>query len=697
MREAQTNADLFRRRDTLEGVRRRHSRAIRRAAPVLLLVFTALVFAACNAADGLIGIHSAFLPGNNQVPAPAVTISSDTVATGGTTTLTADGSGDSATYTWSVASGEGSVDAEGGTVTFTASDSAGTVTVSVVASAVGFQNSDAVEANVLVADLPVISFDESTDVVFVDNTVNLSVTGGGSGATYTWEIVSGAGSIDSAGETVAFTAPSSEGSATVQVTAASAGFSDVLQAETAVTVRDNHFALLTFTDTGTNLNASMTIPWTSSAIDSAYFDNAAPEQLEVLQDGDYFLALTIPFFDTGNAQRAVPVATVYVNGGAVSGAVSESSYMRHGTTNEHDESSNHLAILLDDLNAGDTIEVRMSTGGIAGTVNVQDAEAVVEGQATLYAEYINPSRTIFAGTATRTVASTNLNQTTFSPLEWTAVKASSGFTHSGEDITLDEAGYYLVHANLPTVMGDPATVRFSIEMRVNLDGSQVDGGSAKQGYIRNQNGHDSATVHWSGLVYAPTAGLDLTISAGREPSMTQTTAVNVNGVATVFVEKLGSPAFVYSGRARDPVTDDDWNSSGALELAWDQGNTTIDTVTYEHSISSSAEQITIQRSGDYLVLYNDVLYTTSAPAANIRTNPRIVLELDGTAVSGAVTKTHYIRNDATDGHTAASASLVFYLEGVTAGQVLTVTTQQESVTGEVRSADDALLTIIRKK
>ena len=78
------------------------------------------------------------------------------------------------------------------------------------------------------------------------------------------------------------------------------------------------------------------------------------------------------------------------------------------------------------------------------------------------------------------------------------------------------------------------------------------------------------------------------------------------------------------------------------------------------------------------------------------------MHLDGSPVTGAETKTHYLRHDTT-GNRRSSASLVFYLRGVSAGQVLTVGTQQEAtasgtgiVTPELPD-DFALLTIIRKQ
>jgi hypothetical protein len=668
-----------------------------------IVMITVALLSTCSAADGLIGIHDALLPGFNQVPTPTVVAAATGIEVGASTTLTGSGSGAGAVYNWSIVSGGGTVDPAGDTVAFTASDTPETVTISAYASITGFQNSETVETDILVSDLPfldapTISFDEGTSTVFVGNSVNVTASGSGTGVTYNWT-VTGSGSIGSTGPTVGYTAPAGEESATISVYATATDANDSPSTDATVTVKDNHFALLasTTTDSGTNINQPATLSWSTTAADSAYFDNSTPTQLEVLQAGDYFLALTIPMETT--LQRSAVRAQVYVNGVANDGAVADSSYIRNGTPGVHDKSSDHLAILLDGLSANDTIEVRVTAAALAGTT------VTITNQATLYAEYIEPSRTIFSATAVATTSGTNLNQATDFPLVWTQSVADSGFTHSGtQDITLDSAGYYLVYANLPTAMVTVSSSRFSIEMQVKLNSVTVDGGRARQGYIRNQNDHDSGSIHWSGLVYASSANQVLTVTARQEQSMTTAGTVDFGGnEATVFIERIDPGAFVYSGRALDPESGSDWNSVSELDLEWSVGDAVADSVTYGHSTSTQPDEITIEKAGDYLVIYNDALWYSVPPTgAEYRYNPRIRLSLDGTPVPGADALTHYLRHDAT-GNRRSSTSLVFYLRGVSAGQILTVGTQQEATasgTGIVMpesAADTGLLTVIRKK
>jgi len=119
------------------------------------------------------------------------------------------------------------------------------------------------------------------------------------------------------------------------------------------------------TTSSTNFNqaTAYAIKWTSGNFDSTYFDHSItvnPEQLWVKTAGNYFIAVTVPL--TSAVQRACV---------------------------------RHVALALEGLNANDVIEVYVS-----GTALTTGA-ATVTGAASLYAEYIRSSRTVFTATATR--------------------------------------------------------------------------------------------------------------------------------------------------------------------------------------------------------------------------------------------------------------------------------------------------------
>jgi hypothetical protein len=540
---------------------------------------------------------------------------------------------------------------------------------------------------------PTISFDEGTDQVFVGNTVGLTASGSGEGAEYAWQV--SAGTVESDGESAAFTATATEGEITITVTATVPGSAGEAQAETIATIRDNHYALLANTSS-VNINpvSATALEWSTDSLDASYFGRPSSTELEVLQPGDYFLALTIPMETT--VERASVRAQVYVNGSPWPGGIAESAYVRNNT-GDHSESSDHLAILLDGLSTGDVIEVYASQGAVVGTVTIT-------GQATLYAEYVDQGRTVFSAVSATAFDTTDVYVDPLSAVSipWEQQLADTGFSHSDvtnpEQITLDAAGYYLVTANVPlNTSSAGGNVRVNAELNVRLNGTPVVGGQAQQGYIRRTTSHENSTLHWSGVVNATTAGSVLSFTVSKEPSASiADQTVTPNGKkATVFVERIDTSEFVFSAHANQLVNGTNWNSNSESGVAW-QTVEVQDTVTYSHStVLLDSHQITINREGDYLLIYNDALKMFGG---DIRLNPRIRIAINGTPVAGAETKSHYMRNDPGDGNFESSASLVFYLRQLSAGDVLTVTAEAEAETASQAIADDsATLTLIRKK
>ena len=103
----------------------------------ILIVIVAML-TACDAADGLIGIHAPFLPGYIHIPAPTISADEGTsiVFVNNSVNLTASGSGDGVPYNWPV-TGSGSIVSTGSTVAYTAPSTEETATVSVYAGAAG--------------------------------------------------------------------------------------------------------------------------------------------------------------------------------------------------------------------------------------------------------------------------------------------------------------------------------------------------------------------------------------------------------------------------------------------------------------------------------------------------------------------------------------------------------------------------------
>lgn len=440
------------------------------------------------------------------------------------------------------------------------------------------------------------------------------------------------------------------------------------------------------TPTDINQNATHTdaIEWSSSDFDDDYFthdpDGANPERLVVDQTGDYLVAVTIP--QQSAVQRSQIELEVFVNGTAQAGTIGGSSYLRNN--GGHDQASSHVAVLLRNLSATNYIEVFVRRTGNTGVVNIDSA-------ASLYVEHIDDtSRTIFTGTANQSNAPSNpndFNQTTAYELEWTEDREDTGYTHSDvtnpENITLDGSGYYLVFVNLP-LEGTAGTDRKNIRMEVQWNSSTVSGGQASQGFVRDQSSYnDEASLHWSGIVYATSDSQDLTTTVIREAN-SSTVQVPSGKVGSIYIEKLddSTPGMIHlSGTDLSGGTD--WDVTPAQQVEWET-NIFKDTTFYTHDTGTNPEDIEVEVPGDYLLVYNDAMTSGTVRAAN-----KITVEVDGTGVNGAETKTHYIRNN--NNHSEASGSLVFLLEDLQKDQVITVSTVREAANATTNDNDDALI------
>ena len=72
-----------------------------------------------------------------------------------------------------------------------------------------------------------------------------------------------------------------------------------------------------------------------------------------------------------------------------------------------------------------------------------------------------------------------------------------------------------------------------------LDGVQVSGGFAAQGYIRNADATTKSSIHWVGLVQTNSANKVLTFDLGKRAAG-GTLTVPTNEKASVFIEKLSN-------------------------------------------------------------------------------------------------------------------------------------------------------------
>ncbi len=446
----------------------------------------------------------------------------------------------------------------------------------------------------------------------------------------------------------------------------------------------------TRTISGTNLNTFLESPlqWSTSTVDSYYFAHATSSEshkVTLRQTGDYFVSVTLPHqrVDANNSRTRISVE-VKKNGVTVPEGVGRSSFMLN--QNGQNESSSHVNFLLTDVAANDYIEVYtrdLTTYSAADNV-------IVSGQAAMYIEYMPPSTPVFAATATSTVASSSLN-TTASALRWTETRQDTGFVHSNtinpQNITISATGTYLVHVNIPF---DTSIRDTNIMGRILLDGVQVPGGLFSQGYLLGSASENDnySSIHWSGVVTATTTNQVLTVTTEQEAAA-GTAVVPTSFVGSIYIESVPTDdAIVLRGTTLSGAAPTDWSPAAQESILWTT-QVAYDSVTFTHSTTSSSSEIIINEGGDYLFTYTDNLTEAGATP-----NPRITIEVNGAAVTGAQTKTHIIRNLA--GQNNSSAVLTYLIEGVSAGQVLRVRVQEEATNITLNDGAVALMTLRKK-
>ena len=404
------------------------------------------------------------------------------------------------------------------------------------------------------------------------------------------------------------------------------------------------------------------------------FSLADATKLIVKKPGDYFIVATVPLNDP--SARATIAAELYVNGEVIPGSRSASSYMRNA--NSHDESSDHIAQLVPGLAEGDVIELRLSK-----TTKTSDPTSI--NTASMYVELVDDSRTVFGALSDgpddgNDNINRNVDEEDPAPLSWSSIRKDSGFTHSdgGEDITLS-AGTYLITANVPV---SSSVQRAAPGLLLTLDGLEVPGGRAEQGYIRNADAHTEASVHFSAVIEV-SGNQDLQLGMWQKGNGGIATITN-GKQASLFIEKLGDGVLVT--KAQETIADFNVNPDVRTPLDWGSADVS-DSAIYS---GPSNGEITVRQDGNYLLVFNGV-YESSVQ----RANPKATVQVNGENVLGAATSSAYIRN--AGNHGSASSSLVYLLDGLNANDTITVSVEAEAASGEVLSDFDPLLLALIKK
>lgn len=441
------------------------------------------------------------------------------------------------------------------------------------------------------------------------------------------------------------------------------------------------FFVGTRTVANTNFNQASASPlqYTTADFDSAYYTHSIlsnTEQITVNMAGDYLISLNLPA--TGAVTSGALRAVVRVNGVEQTHALSQSYYTSN--SNGHRDSSLQFSALLEGLNVNDVVDISVVQVSTAtGTISIS-------GQFGVYMEYIAPSRVAFAATATRTTNSTNLNQGTAYDLQWAHGRMDSGFTHSNstntQNITLDAVGTYLVHVNMPM---NGAVTNAAVKMIIELNGTPLADGQARQGYISNSTGHREASLHWSGLVTTTAANQVLTVATQQEAAA-GTVTVESGFTGSIFLERLSSTGDIFFGKGTRTVASTNMNSTTAgSDIQW-ATQSLYDGSRFIHSTSSNSHQVTVVGDGDYLLMANAM-----HSGACTRCNQDYRVKINGTVINGAQAQTFFIRN--TSGHGESSGTLVFLLRRLNDGDIVSIDSKREAATGTVTGNNSSLVLI----
>lgn len=429
-------------------------------------------------------------------------------------------------------------------------------------------------------------------------------------------------------------------------------------------------AYLTATQTtnSTNLNQVTAYPlsWSTARYHSTYYSYSSvtnPEKLVIASAGDYLVSITIPL--SGAVTRARVQANIRVNG--INKDFGQVSHGLITNSGGHDTSSLQLTVLLNGLAVNDSIDVTTKLLNGAGIVTTP--------QATLFVQNIPSNRDIFSATATRTVGSTDIN-TNVSAFQWTDVVKDANYTHSNssntENIILGSNGNYLMFFNFPTNDNNPNRDN-NQRVRILKSGVMIPGGEAKQGIIVGTGSDTNSSLTWSGLMYNAAATNIVTVDSAAEAN-NNPVVVATNMKGHLYIEKLPDAVDTYSGRGTTLTTNSNYNSAAqSLQFSTDD---IIDTSTFTHTTSSNSQNIKVLKAGDYqLTLNTSVVAVPTFSDGNFTTTVKV----NGLAVTGASSSTHYISN--TNGHTESSGTLHFLLRNLAANDVITIGAAQEAANG----------------
>jgi len=310
------------------------------------------------------------------------------------------------------------------------------------------------------------------------------------------------------------------------------------------------------------------------------------------------------------------------------------------------------------------------------------ATATISGTASLGIEHIESTRNIFFAKGDQTTNSTNLNQATSYPMQWTNSVIDGIYAHdnvtNNQNITINSNGHYLAYINIPM---ESAVAQTNVKMIVKLDGFTVPYSNASQGIIRGTT-HLASSLHWFGLIPNVSSGAVLTVETAVEATA-GTVTVPAGRKASIYLEQLPATG-LFVARGNTLVTNNNWNNSTTGQNVKWTNSVLSDATYYSHSTVTNPDLITMLQDGDYMVVTNNPM-----TSATVATNVASRILVNNVAVTGAESKCSYV--SATGSHSDTSNALAFLLRKRAANQNMSISALRESNAGTVSSNGDSLL------
>ncbi len=245
--------------------------------------------------------------------------------------------------------------------------------------------------------------------------------------------------------------------------------------------------------------------------------------------------------------------------------------------------------------------------------------------------------------------------------------------HSIREVVIHRPGDYFLSWTLPLKRTDRVRRRSAVRSSVFVNGIRKKVGVGDSSYIRMKSGHNQSSCHLNTVLHDLSGGDRIQIRIHQTTSPPEKRLKHlVDGSFSLYLERVPRSVPVFSGTATRTTRGKNFNRAPA-PLQW-IGNR-VDGP-FEHNRKDHPENVTIRRSGLYLVCVNIPLQGN-----NERTNIKGKIRLDGEPVKGRIFQQGYIRKK--NGHRNSSIHYTGFVRTTHSDETLTVTVEREANGGTV--------------